>query len=277
MWASDGNIYSVWGDGTGFSETQYQSEIGVSQLPGSPASVNGMDVYWGYEKGQPCATVYSPLVGKPRGVVALPGAVMYMFHSIESFCTNSSDSILARSTTNGGSISNPNNSDWTDDIGTYMWSDGNGFIPETILQYGEAQSGALIPDQTGTQYIYIYLRQDTVSGYTSDVYLARVPASPTNSIETLSNWQYLNSFDSSGNPVWGSEGSTAQAVWNDTNGAASLLVTFNAAIGRYIAYNTHGSGYEREVSLFDAPSKATSICARARPVPVRDRLSTAWR
>lgn len=255
MWASDGNIYSVWGDGTGFSETQYTSELGVSQLANSPASLAGTDVYYGYEISQPCATVYQPLVGKPRGVVALPGAVMYMFHSIESFCSNSSDSILARSTTNGGSTSNPNNSDWTDNIGSLMWPDAKGFIPETFLQYGQAQAGTLIPDNTGTKYIYIYLRQQTTGGLASDIYLARVPASPTNSIETPGNWQFLNSFDSSGNPVWGAEGSTAQAIWNDTNDSGSLLVTFDAAIGRYIAYNNHGStGYERQVGLFDAPS-----------------------
>lgn len=246
-WASDGLIYGVWGDGYGFASLA-KAQIGVSSLAGSPASppLMGIDAYIGSPSppAAPCAQ-RSTLGGKSHGVVGLPDAVIYLFHSTQDLCVN--QAWLAKSTNNGIA--------WIDYVGGLQWPDASGFSPVSILQYGLAQSGGLMPDGTFTQYIYIYAGKNNPGNQ----YLARVPASPSNAIESSSQWSYYAGTDSSGNPTWASSSASAVPVWSDSNYAESLVVTFNPAIGRYIAYNDHGnacggSPCERQVSLYDAPS-----------------------
>jgi PASTA domain len=247
MWASDNLIYGVWGDGNGFS-AHAKAQIGVSKLTGSPSSAPliGTDVYLGSPSPRvgPCGQ--KPTIGgKPHGVVALPNAVMYMFHSTYDLCTSSA--WLARSLDNGVT--------WTDNVGA-VWPDANGFGPVAVLQYGAAQFGGLMPDNTLVPYIFIYGSKTNNSGAQ---YLARVPAFPSNAIETASDWSYYSGTDASGNPTWAASSAQAVPVWRDPNYADSLAVSFNPALGRYIAYNDHGnacagSACERQVSLFDGPS-----------------------
>jgi hypothetical protein len=259
-WASDGNIYSVWGDGSGFNSTNQQYEIGVSSLAGLPSSITGADDYYGVTKGFTCSTTPPPTVGgKPGGVVALPTTTMYLFHTTQDVKIGgvcNANAWLARSTNVGASMT------FTDHVGSgggLQWPDASGFIPAAVLQYGSGQVGALAPDSMGIHYIYIYGNNAAHKGSS---YLARVAASPANSIETLTNWSYFGGLDTSGNPTWVSSSASATPVWADSNNAQSLLVTFDAAIGRYIAYNDHGTGAGgtppvaamRQVSLFDAPS-----------------------
>ncbi|MGD0505290.1 MAG: chitobiase/beta-hexosaminidase C-terminal domain-containing protein [Steroidobacteraceae bacterium] len=247
-WASDGLVYGVWGDGWGFAGTA-KAQIGVSSIAGSPTNppITGNDVYFGSPSPPQLPCAQKPTVGgKPRGVIGLPNAVMYLFHSTQDLCID--DAWLARSTDNGRT--------WTDYIGNLQWPDGNGFSPVTILQYGPALAGALMPDATLTPYIYIY---GSVKSSPGNQYLARVAASPSNSIETPGNWSYYGGRDASGNPIWTLTSTGAVPVWSDPNDAQSLSISFDPAIGRYIAYNDHGNACggapcEREVSLFDAPS-----------------------
>ncbi len=247
-WASDGLIYAAWGDGFGFAGS-VKAQLGISSIAGSPANppIVGTDVYYGSPSPPtpPCAQ--KPTVGgKSHGIVALPNAVMYMVHSTQDLCLP--EAWLARSMDNGVT--------WSDAIGSLVWPDANGFSPVTILQYGPAQSGALIPDATLTPFIYVY---GLMIGKPGNQYLARVPALPSNAIETQSNWSYYAGADSAGNPTWTSSSAGAAPVWSDPNYAESLSVTFDRALGRYIAYNDHGNACagepcERQVSLFDAPS-----------------------
>ena len=261
VWASDGNVYGAWGDGTGFAGTS-KTQIGVSQISGLPSSgpITGTDVYFGSPPASTCLSLTS-VGGKPHAIVALPSSSMYLIHKIQDHC---STSVLAHSTNNGTS--------WSDQIGgtSLVWPDSNGFDPNAILQYGEAQAGGLSPDSTGTQYLYIYLAGNfRYSGYTgSDLiytYLARVPESPSNAIETVTNWSYFLGTTAAGDPIWSTSDNDAEAapVWADLNNADSVSVVFDSAIGRYIAYNDHGNACtsdgssgpcERQVSLFDAPS-----------------------
>jgi hypothetical protein len=246
-WSSDGMVYGVWGDGDGFAATG-KKQIGISSLAGSPASppLVGADVYLGspYPATAPCAQKPT-LGGKPHGLVGLPGAVIYLFHSTQDLCV--SHAWLARSGDNGMT--------WSDFVGSLTWPDANGFSPVAILQYGPAQAGALAPDQTLAQYIYIYAGKNNPGAQ----YLARVPALPSNAIESPDNWSYFAGMDSSGNPTWSPSSANAAPVWSDSNYAESVEVVFDPGIGRYIAYNDHGnacggSPCERQVSLFDAPS-----------------------
>jgi hypothetical protein len=183
--------------------------------------------------------------GKPRGVVALPNAVIYMFHSTYDLCT--SQAWLARSLDNGVT--------WTDNVGG-VWPDAGGFGPVAVLQYGAGQSGALMPSSSLVPYIYIY---GSKTNNPDQQYLARVPSFPSNTIENASSWTYYAGTDSAGNPIWAASSVQAAPVWADPNESESLSVSFDAAIGRYIAYNDHGSDCggspcERQVSLFDGPS-----------------------
>ncbi|HEX4243670.1 MAG TPA: PASTA domain-containing protein [Steroidobacteraceae bacterium] len=247
-WASDGQVYGVWGDGNGFTAPA-KKQIGVSQLAGSPDSgpLVGTDVYLGSPSPRAGGCGQKPTVGgKPHGVAALPNGVIYMFHSTYDLCT--SQAWLARSLDNGVT--------WTDDVAGAVWPDANGFNPSAILQYGAGQYGALMPDATYVPYVYIYGGK-TGAAFTQ--YLARVPAFPSNAIESAGNWSYYAGTDASGNPVWAASSAQAVPVWSDPNYSESLAVSFDAAIGRYVAYDDHGnacggSPCERQVSLFDAPN-----------------------
>ncbi len=252
-WASDDNVYAWWGDGTGFSG-RTKVEMGFSQLSGSPAEGNllGIDVFYGMSNPPECPGNSPPVMGgKPTGTLALPQGVIYSLHSAGEDLGGGdcASQWLARSTNNGAS--------WTDHIANLNWPDANGYAPSAVLQYGRAQSGGLAPDRSGTPYVYIYGTK--VSRPVYEQYLARVPKVPANAIESLGNWEYYAGKDASGNPLWSGTSALAQPVWTDTNNGQWLSVTFDRAIGRYIAYNDHGYACggqpcEREVSLFDAPS-----------------------
>jgi hypothetical protein len=248
MWASDGLIYGVWGDGEGFAGTSAKKQLGVSSITGSPPStLTGSDVYLGSNPAATCLTT-STVGGKPHGVVALPSSVMYVFHLSEDKCTGT---WLARSTNNGTS--------WTDNVSSAPWPDASGFSPAAVLQTGQAQAGALVPDSGTTPYLYIYGTKNTDAAGSGKNYLARVPASPSSSIEALGNWSYYSGTDGSGNPTWASSSASAVPVWTDPDHAESLIVSFDKAIGRYIAYNDHGTGCGggpcmSQLGLFDAPS-----------------------
>lgn len=253
-WYDDGSpggvIYAGWGDGFGFSATQ-KAELGISTLSGTPDSppLTGADIFHGAPNPPECPGTNSSLVGgKPEGIVALPG-VLYLHHSTGD-CTIS---WLAKSTDGGHT--------WSDHIpasAPLQWPDANGFSPVGFLQYGISLAGTLIPESTGIPYIYVYLGNGTkvngVSVNANKMYLARVPASPTSSIESLSNWQFYGAPATNGDPNWVSSSANAVPVWTDPNNSESIVVTFDKAIGRYIAYNDHGLKLEREVGLFDAPS-----------------------
>jgi len=253
-WASDGNVYSAWGDGWGFAG-RTKAQMGFTQLSGYPSdhTLIGIDVFYGMNNPPECpGDVPAVLGGKPAGTVGLPNGLLYSFHSAGADLDDGGDCAvrwLARSTDNGTS--------WTDHIGNLQWPDTNGFAPSAVLQYGRAQAGSLAPDITGTPYLYFYGTKKSHPVY--EQYLARVPATPAHSIENLNAWQYYAGLDVSGNPVWNASSAPARPVWTDTNNGQWLEVMFDPAVGRYLAYNDHGTACqgqpcERQVSLFDAPS-----------------------
>lgn len=251
-WASDGLIYSAWGDGVGFTSSNTQKrEMGISTLSGTPdrPPLVGSDVLQGVNNPPECPGFSAATIGgKPEGMLALPGGVIYLHHSTGTDLGGGrcSNSWLAKGTVGA-------NQTWTDHIpasSPIQWPDANGFSPFAFLQYGPAQAGSLAPDSTGTHYIYIYLG----NGTPNQVYLARVPAAPTNSIESLANWQYYGTPTAAGDPTWVASSASAAPVFIDANNSQSIGVTFDKAIGRYIAVNDHNRDFEREVSLFDAPS-----------------------
>jgi hypothetical protein len=250
MWASDGNVYGFWGDGFGFLSGS-KKFIGLSKLVGSsPSSLTGSDPYYGTTWSNPPPCAQQPtLGGKPHGVVAFASSLMYLFHSTQDLCTN--NTWLAKSTNNGVA--------WTDHVSSQQWPDASGFTPSSILQTGQAQAGALVPINGTTPYIFIYGGKTTDPAGSGKQYVARVPASPTNAIETLSNWSYYSGTDASGNPTWASASTSSVPVFTDPDHAQTMVVAFNKAIGRYIAYDDHGSacgGFpcERQVALYDAAS-----------------------
>ena len=252
-WASDDTVVAGWGDGEGFSG-RAKAQMGFTQLSGSPSdgTLVGTDVFYGMGNPPECPGDSPPVLGgKPTGTAALPNGLIYSLHlsGADLGGGNCASQWLARSTDNGTS--------WTDHIGNIDWPDPNGFAPSAVLQYGRAQAGALAPDRTGTPYLYLYGTKASRPVY--EQYLARVPASPAHSIEALSAWQYYSGADASGNPLWSASSSLARPVWIDTNNGQWLEVTFDKAIGRYLAYNDHGYSCqgqpcERQLSLFDAPS-----------------------
>lgn len=252
-WASDNNIYAGWGDGEGFAG-RAKSQMGFSQLSGSPAdgTLVGVDVFYGVNNPPECPG-NSPTIlgGKPTGTLALPNGVIYSLHAAGEDLGggNCAAQWLARSTDNGSS--------WMDHVGSLDWPDVNGFAPSAVLQYGRAQAGALAPDSTGTPYAYIYGTRTGRPLY--EQYLARVASAPSDSIELAGHWQYYAGADGAGNPLWSTSSAMAMPVWRDSNNGQWLTVAFDRAIGRYLAYNDHGTGCqgqpcERQLGLFDAPS-----------------------
>ncbi len=262
-WGSDGNLYSAFGDGDGL-EGSTEVQIGLAKLEGTPTestNITGKNVYLGEAHGNTCNEKPTKIDGKPHGTVALAGEVIYMYHWAQARAAcheekNPNPQYLAKSTDNG--------KEWKDLVGGLKWPDKHGFYPGMVVKYGEINGGALAPESSGTQYVYIYGKNTKDTGAASaKIYLARVPETPTTDLETEADYQYYEGLEEKGSPKWGTSSEKAAVVLNDENGGGGISVTFDKGIGRYIVYDSHEDvcegkpceeSPERAVSLFDGAS-----------------------
>ena len=239
-WAPDGNIYTGWGDGGGFSgASDYRGRVslGFGRIIGNPPSIKGVDVWGNYPKyAQHPAT----FCGKPVSMLSV-GGVLYAW--VSSWFNESNANFVH-------CAANPNPVEhrlaWSPDLGA-TWTLSSWKLDQLrsplvwacFLNFGADNAPA------EDRYVYQYWR---IQGETSNAYLVRtLPEKLQGGPSTSGSYEYY----AGPGPVWSAEFSKAQPVFVDASGRCITHVAYNVGLRRFIAsVQGHSVG---ETGLFDAP------------------------
>jgi hypothetical protein len=68
-------------------------------------------------------------------------------------------------------------------------------------------------------------------------------------------WQYFTGLDSRGRPLWSSDARAMSPVITDPNGVGwTVSAIFDAPLGRYLVATEHGTSFDSQFTLLEAPS-----------------------
>lgn len=248
-WAADGNLYTGWGDGGGFSgasDNIGRVSLGFARIIGSPPLVQGVNVWGHYPK---YAEHPATFCGKPVSMPSV-GGVLYAW--VSSWYNESAANFVH-------CPSNPNPVEhrlaWSRDLGVtwtlspWKLDQPQGFVVwSCFLNYGANYGDAK------DQYVYLYWR---IQGEDSTTHLSRVlPADLEKDPGTAGVYEYYAGQGPTGwpdmrGPVWTSQASRARPVFVDPGARSITHVVYNSALGRFIA-SVQGRSVG-QTGLFDAP------------------------
>jgi Domain of unknown function (DUF4185) len=224
-WASDGDVYGVWGDGKGWNQRGTYYYMGVTRIFGSPPGLAGEDVWGVRGKNR-----------KPRGIIADANGTMYIFYGTSADGWNGSY----------GMTSTDTGRTWTDTETSVFDVAADGLGVVGIAQFGPGYTN--IPSGVDSGYFYIYLSGgEKLLGI--DIYLARVPKTQ---LFNRSAYSYFNGLDASSDPIWSSDWSAKKPVFTDPAGMEyHANVSYNPGIGRFIFAKAHDSS---SLGVFEGPA-----------------------
>ena len=239
-WAADGNVYTGWGDGGGFSgatDNTGRVSLGFGQLIGTPPQVKGVDV-WGYYPNY--AEHPATFCGKPVSMFST-GGLLYTW--VSSWFNESSANFVH-------CAPNPHPAEhrlaWSRDLGATWrlsaWKlepPGGPLVWACFLNYGKDDSPAR------DRYVYQYWR---IQGKTGNTYLVRVPAAELQKDPSTSG---VYEYYAAPGPTWSAQASMAGPVFVDSHGRGITHVVYDAGLRRFIA-SVQGRSVG-ETGLFDAP------------------------
>jgi hypothetical protein len=231
-WADDDLLYTAYGDGAGFSNTDTRYSLGFATVAGDPPTHSGQDFR---------SDVDTPVGEGPNGIKAsgllMVDGVLYMF--VRNYIADSSfsNSRLA----------------WSLDHGrTWVWADwyfADTFGCPEFIQFGKNYAGAR------DAYVYIVSQaNDSAYGWSPDIVLARVPK---DRVADRSAYEFFAGNDSQAEPLWSTDINQRRPIFTDPNGTQRISMTYNAALQRYFLTSSHqdGSGnvHTPALGVFDAP------------------------
>lgn len=209
-WAADNKLYTAWGDGKGFSDTEKVS-WGIAEIKGTPDDWTGKDIYYGPPGSGK---------GKISGLLAI-GNILYAWKNTQNRTYPWCDIVLIRS----------------DDLGN-SWSalpvkfGKSGFKPMSFINYGSGYEGAT--DQ------YVYIVGFKAGEPEHNVYLIRVPRS---GLDRLSAYEYFSGINESNQPVWKKDQSLMTPVLKGQKGRDYFsfpVIVYNSGLQQYILTDCHG-------------------------------------
>ena len=239
VWAADGNLYTVWGDGGGFGGTNGAGRVklGVARLSGPATSYSATNVFGGVNPQAPAT-----FDGKANGILSV-GGVLYMTVVEQGAWLRAK---IVRSTDNGRT--------WDFHSRGWDFAEPNGaFSDMTFLTFGQGYAGA----RDG--YVYVYSQDDrALPDPTADI-VWTPPISttitmfrvPVGQIQNRSAYEYFAGM-SGGNPIWTPNINQRQPVFSDPNGVDfGVRVMYNPGLDRYLLTANHNrsGGW----GIFDAP------------------------
>jgi len=234
-WASDGNIYTAWGDGGGFGGTNSDGRVsmGFARIKGAPESYVGINVNGGKNPEAPASF---PQKGKTGGLLSVNGT-LYARLNLQDGEWPAVNFGLA----------------WSEDLGA-TWAKASWVFPKgggnfklaRFLNFGKDYAG--VPAHLAG-FVYFYgFKQDTNPGSNKSTYLGRVPQ---DKIKDRSAYEFFKGLDANGKPIWTSDVKELQPVFTDPNGNSAGAVVYNPGIKRCILTSYHtGPG---QLGIFDAP------------------------
>ncbi len=217
-WGLDDNIYTSWGDGSGFGgdDSLGWVSLGFGKIEGLPDSFNGFNI-WGGINSPNSAT----FEGKCATILSVDG-ILYSWINMQNGVPP--DFKLA----------------WSTDLGAHwnlsnsQFSGSGSFFPYSFINFGKNYEGRR------DEYIYCYGGQlPYVQGFTNNVYLMRTQK---NNILNRNDYEFLSGFDQNNRPIWSLDIIDAYPVFTDTNGVSDGLSSiYNSGIGMYILTVGHRS------------------------------------
>jgi CubicO group peptidase (beta-lactamase class C family) len=219
-WADDGNLYTAYGDGTGFvPKVPRKLSLGLARVEGMPPEFTGVNIRsaTAEHKGDGRA-------GKKASGLLMVDGVLYMW------VRNAGNAQLAWS---------------TDHARTWAWSDWKfttSFGYPAFLNFGQNYAGA----RDG--YVYVY-SHDSDSAYRAAdrVVLARVPADKVRQRDAYE-------FYRGPGPLWTRDVNERGAVFTNPGRCYRVSASYNAALKRYLLCQAGDDGpVQAGFGLFDAP------------------------
>ncbi len=236
-WASNGNVYTGFGDGGGFSgasDNMGRVSMGFARIVGSPPHIKGVDVWGSYPK---YAEHPATFCGKPFSMISV-GGVLYSW--VGSWYNPDRDDFVP-------CPSNPHPPEdrlaWSRDYGA-TWTLSKWQLTEqadhlvfVFLNFGK--------DDNNAKDHEVYLYGQTALGRPR-AYLAR--ATPANLRKDPVSSGAYRYFTGSG---WSSDFSKARVVYSGADGRRLMHVVYDPGLRRYIASaQGHGVG---DLTLLAAP------------------------
>jgi len=225
-WSEDDALYTAYGDGWGFEPKATEKlSLGLARITGSPSDFIGVNIRsaTGEQRGDGAK-------GKKASGMLMVDAVLYMW------VRNAGNSQLA----------------WSADHGkTWTWSDWKfttSFGCPTFLNFGKNYAGAR------DDCVYVY-SPDADDAYTpaDRMVLTRVPKGQ---IRNRDAYEFLQSLDAQGNPVWTKDLAQRGAVFSHPGRCYRSGVSFNAGLKRYLWCQTlpgRDTRFRGGFGIYDAP------------------------
>lgn len=238
-WASDGSVYTAWGDGSGFDLDSPFVDVGTARIDGDLGSLTGVNT----ATADGVSQVWNPgsNTRKPTGMVCV-GNTLYLAVQDLSFNFSQAPAATIVKSTDGGKT-------WTWDRSKPMFDD---HVFTTIWFADFGKGGAW----NTSNYVYAYGLdgnwRDSPPPFNDvpdpqDMYLARVPK---DKVQVRKAWEFFTGYRRDGAPRWSTDTARKQPVLHDdrrdyprTFGSddwtgASVLgqggVTYNKQLNRYV-------------------------------------------
>jgi CubicO group peptidase (beta-lactamase class C family) len=223
-WADDDNLYTAYGDGTGFApKLPVKLSLGLARIEGGPNDFVGINLR-------------SPtLERKGNGKNGMKASGLLMVDgTLYLWARNAGNAQLA----------------WSSDRGhTWTWADWKlsvSFGCPTFLNFGRNYAGAR------DHYVYIY-SHDAESAYlTADgIVLARVPK---DRIRDRDAYEFFMGFNENASPVWTVDMKKRGAAFKYPGQCYRISVSYDAKLGRYLLCQAGSDRLVRaNFGIYDAP------------------------
>jgi CubicO group peptidase (beta-lactamase class C family) len=223
-WADDNNLYTAYGDGTGFEpKVPEKLSLGLARIEGTAAQFRGINLRT------------STLERKGNGKNGVKASGLLMFdHTLYLLARNAGNSQLAWSVDHGESWT------WSD------WKFSTSFGCPTFLNFGKNYTGAR------DDYVYIY-SHDSDSAYVAadQVVLARVEK---DRIRDRDAYQLFRAIDGDGHAIWTPDVNERGAVFRHAGKCYRVSVSYHAKLGRYLLCQAGADGrLQVGLGIYDAP------------------------
>jgi hypothetical protein len=223
-WADDDNLYTAFGDGTGFApKVPEKLSLGLARIEG------GLNDFLGINIRSPT------LERKGNGKHGLKASGLLMVDgTLYLWARNAGNAQLAWSTDHGQSWT------WAD------WKLSISFGCPAFLNFGRNYAGAR------DNYVYIY-SHDSDSAYlpADRVVLARVSK---DRIQDRAAHEFFLGLGADGGPVWTADVNERGAVFSQTGKCYRTSVSYHAKLRRYLLCQAGSDGPVRVgLGIYDAP------------------------
>jgi CubicO group peptidase (beta-lactamase class C family) len=230
-WADDDSLYTVYGDGWGFEPyIPEKLSIGFANVSGSATDFTGINIR------SPSGEFYGDgSQGKKGSGVLMVDGIVYMW--VRNANENGETCQLAWS---------------ADHAETWTWSDWtfSEFGYCTFINFGANYEGAR------DNYVYM-VSHDNPSAYEASdhMILARVSK---NVVTDRAAYEFFESTDLAGNPVWTSDINERGAVFTHVGHSLRSGISYNQGIGRYLWWQQFYEGsadtrFAGGFGIYDAP------------------------